>query len=266
MNIIKTAQIGAKALGGFVKANSPMILTMLGCGGMVCAVFTAVHESKFVDQDLKELEKKELHEAAENESGEPKHPFWPRAKIYISNYWPAALLIGGSVVSIFYGQRIQSQRTAAALAAYQLSAMNLKDLKEKIIEMDGEKKLKSLQDDIAKDKVKNEAPSKEVIIVGDGEHLIYDVPSGRYFMGNIEKVRQAVSDFNRELYNAGTLSLNEWYDYLGLDHIGTGNRLGWIMKTTDDLLDMEYSSQITETGKPCLTLKYDVKPIFTPDW
>lgn len=272
-NMVNAVKIGGKAVGGFVTKNSPTLLTALGIGGMALAVVAAVHETKFVDQDLKNLEKEELHEVEQSESKEIKHPIMPRAKIYAKNYWPAAAIFVSSSACLIFAQKIQYQRTAAALAAYQLSAMNLKDLKEKIVQVDGDKKLKTLTDDIAKDKVdksKSEAPSKEVYFVGDSEDsMFFDIPSGRYFKSNIEKVRRAAQSFNESLWDERFATLNDWYSFLDIPEIkGKGNigsGLGWILddggNPHDDMLHITYSSQLMENGHPCTTIDYELRPI-----
>jgi len=266
MKALELFSRGVKIAGGYISKNSPSILMALGIGGMVAAVVVAIHEPIKVEEEIYLLEKDELHKADEKEQGEPiKHPVWPRVKIYAKHYWPTAAIVVSSAGCLIFANRINLKRNAALLAAYQLSAMNLKDIREKIVEMDGEKKLQKVNDAIAKDKVEASSPST-IVISGEGEHLIYDVPSGRYFMGNIERIRQAVNEINKNLYNYNYASLNDFYDYVGLDHIGTGYKLGWHMNTTDDLLEMEYSSQITKDGRPCLVIKYDVKPIYDFDY
>ena len=259
MKILNLVTQGAKIAGEYLVKNSPTILTSVGIGGFVAAIVMATKEPVKVEEELYELERKE--EAADIQ----KHAIMPRAKIYAKHYWPTAAVAVTSAGCLIFANKIHLGRQAALLAAYQLSTTNLTDLKNKIIQMDGEKKLRALNDDIAKDKVES-APTSQVIVTGNGSSLIYDLPSGRYFMSDIEKVRKAVDSVNRRLYNGEAMSLNDFYDELGLDHVGVGYKLGWRLNTTDDLLEMEYSSHIADNGVPALVLKYDVKPIFDYDW
>ena len=54
------------------------------------------------------------------------------------------------------------------------------------------------------------------------------------------------------------LSLNEFYYALGLRSTVLGNELGW--NISDGLLDIHYSSQIADDGRPCLVLEYRIAP------
>ena len=70
----------------------------------------------------------------------------------------------------------------------------------KVIEMFGEKKNEAVKDAIAKDKVeKNPVVTREVIITEKGNTLCYDAVSGRYFKGDIEKIKKAECELNRQM-------------------------------------------------------------------
>lgn len=263
-NVWKLMGDGLKVASQFVVENSPTILTALGICGGATAIVLAIKETPKAIDDIQELEKEELHEAAESEEETPvvHHRIMPRVKIYAKAYWPTVLMFTSSAICVIFANKIHLKRNAALLAAYQLSTMNLNDLKKKIEEVDGKKKLKALEDDISKDKVTTNPVPSNITVIGPGDHLIYDVPSGRYFRSNIENVRKAVFEINTQLQATNCATLNDFYDYLGIDHIGIGNDLGWRCYSINDcLLEMEYSSHIAENGVPCLVLKYEVSPL-----
>lgn len=262
MNVLSTMRQYGKVAGQFIKTNSPTILTIFGIGGMVAAVIMAAKQPVKVQEELYELEKEE-ERLANTDHEDPKHPFWPRAKIYIKHYWSTVVMMVLSATCTLFANRINLKRQAALLAAYQLSVTNYKDLKEKIKELDGEKKLQKLQDSIAKDKIESNPPDDQKIFVSNrgGDFLIYDSPSGRYFRGDIETVRRARDDVNRRLYNGESVTLNEFYDDIGLENIDLGNDNGWELRTTDNLLEIVFSSHINKFGEPCLVLSYEVGPL-----
>ena len=266
MKLFSLISQGAKVAGEYIVKNSPSILTAIGIGGMVAAVVMATKEPVDIEEEIYDLEREESKNVQEDAPA--KHPIWPRAKIYIRHYWPTALVVATSAGCLIFANRINLKRNAALLAAYQLSMTNLKDLREKITQTDGEKKLQSLEDGIAKDKIDANPPSNAPVILASsgGDFLIYDGPSGRYFKGDIERVRRAVHEINKRLYNENFVTLNDFYDELGLENIDVGNKLGWHLKTTDDLLEMKYTSQVSENSEPCLVLQYDVEPLPGFDW
>ena len=268
MKVFSLISQGAKVAGKYIVKNSPSILTAIGIGGMIAAVVMATKEPVDIEEEIYDLEKLEERQAASAKEEEVKHPLWPRVKIYIRHYWPTAAVVVTSAGCLIFANRINLKRNAALLAAYQLSMTNLKDLREKITQIDGEKKLQKLEDGIAKDKIDANPVSNSPVILANsgGDFLIYDAPSGRYFKGDIERVRRAVHEINKRLYNENFITLNDFYDELGLENIAIGWKLGWHLKTTDDLLEIKYSSQVNENGEPCLVLQYDVIPLPGFDW
>lgn len=262
MNVLSIIRQYGKVAGRFVKANSPTILTIIGIGGMATAVITATKQPIKIQEELYELEQQE-ERLANAGHDEPKHPFWPRAKIYIKHYWltAATMCLGGGCCLLANSKHLKKE--ASLLAACQLGAANYKDLKEKIKEFDGEKQLQKIQDSIAHDKLKEHPQDDQKIYISSrgGDYLIYDSPSGRYFRGDIETIRRARDDVNRRLYNGECVSLNDFYDDIGLDGITLGNDNGWELKTTDNLLDIVFSSNLNKYGEPCIVLSYDVDPL-----
>ena len=53
-------------------------------------------------------------------------------------------------------------------------------------------------------------------------------------------------------------SLNDFYDEIGLSHTDMGDELGWSIE--DGLLDIDFGSQITDDGEPCIVLHYNISP------
>jgi hypothetical protein len=54
------------------------------------------------------------------------------------------------------------------------------------------------------------------------------------------------------------VSLNEFYDELDLEHTGVGDELGW--NIDGGKIDIYFSSQIAEDGRPCIVIDFDTPP------
>ena len=54
------------------------------------------------------------------------------------------------------------------------------------------------------------------------------------------------------------ISLNEFYEELGLSHTMIGDQLGW--NIDKGLIELDFSSQIAEDGTPCLVIDYSIAP------
>ena len=78
-------------------------------------------------------------------------------------------------------------------------------------------------------------------------------------MCSIEVIKKAENTLNKQMIHDinGYVSLNDFYDEIGLDHTSVGNDLGW---NTDQLIDIDFSSQLNDNGEPSVVLDYMVAP------
>jgi len=54
------------------------------------------------------------------------------------------------------------------------------------------------------------------------------------------------------------ISLSEFYDALGLDHTKISDELGW--NIDEGLIEITFSSQISDDGRPCIVVDYETAP------
>lgn len=243
------AKLGKTAYEKAAK-HSPEILVGVGLVGMFTTVVMAVKATPKA-LTLMEEKKKEQH-VEKLTAAETVKTTW---KCYI----PAAVTGALSTACIIGASYVDAKRNAALATAYTSSVMALKEYQEKVIENVGEKKEQAIRDAIAKDKVENDPVSNhEVIITGKGDTLCYDAHGGRYFKSDIEKIRRAINELNRRMICEQYISLNEFYYELGLKSTKGGDTLGWNLD--GGLIEVHFSSQLSEDGDPCLVIDYSVAP------
>lgn len=174
--------------------------------------------------------------------------------------WIPPFLAGAtSIFCIYSGTRASLKSIATVGALYSASQQNLNLTKEALSELEGPHTLKKVLDR-ANEKKEEASPIKEVIYTGTGEHLCFDPQSGRYFKTNYEKVRSIQNQINQDVLTKDILgfsSLNDFYFLLGLESIPLGEDMGW---TPEYLLDIYFTSKITDDGEPCMVLDYEVFP------
>ena len=230
--------------------RSPEILTGLGIAGMLTTTVLAVKATPKAIK-LKELE--------ENE----KQDYLTKTELVKATwkcYIPAAVTCTVSVACIVGASSIHNKRGAALTAAYKLSETAMLEYKNKVIETIGEKKEKTIRDEVAKDKVKNNPPDKNCIIVTEkGNTLCLEAVSGRYFYSDIDKLKRIENELNKQMLHdiSGYISLNDLYDELGLEHTSIGHELGW---NAYHLLEFNLSPQLTEDDHPCVVIDYTYPP------
>lgn len=230
--------------------HSPEILTGIGIAGLVMTTVMAVRATPKA-LILIEDKKKELKEDV----------LTPVEKVKTTwiCYIPAAVTGTVSIACLIGANSVNARRNAALATAYTLSESALKEYQEKVIETIGEKKEQAVRDALAKDKLEqNPVTNREVIITERGDTLCFDVVSGRYFKSDIEKLKKAVNELNRQMRDEMYISLNEFYYEIGLSGIGIGDDLGW--NIDNGYIEPSFSSQLSENGTPCLVIGYHVEP------
>lgn len=233
-----------------IKKHSPEILTGIGIAGMITTTVMAVRATP------KALI---LIEERKEEIGVEKLEAIDMVKTAWACYIPAAITGALSVACLIGASSVNARRNAALATAYTLSESALKDYQGKVIEMFGEKKNEAVKDAVAKDKVeKNPVVTREVIITEKGNTLCYDAISGRYFKSDIEKIKKAECELNRQMLDDMYVSLNDFYYEIGLDSVKLGDELGW--NVDNGYIDLSFSSQLASDGIPCLVIDYSVAP------
>ena len=242
-NLVKNAQT-------FAVKHSPEILTGIGVAGMITSTVLAVKATPKVLM---------LLEDAQYEKGEPLTAT-EKVKAAWKPYIPAVVTCAVSSACIIGANSVNLRRNAALATAYQLSSNALSEYKEKVIETIGEKKEQVINEKVAKERVdKNPVDSKEVIITGRGKTLCCDVTFKQYFESDLEDIKKAVNNLNQRLLSEEYVSLNDFYDELGIDRIDIGEDLGWNIGR-DGLVEVTYGTAMASDGRPCITLQYHVAP------
>lgn len=242
----------AKTVWLAAKKHSPELLTGIGIAGMVTTVVLAVRATP-----------KALRLIDEKKADIPEEESIPRieaVKAAWKVYVPAVLTGILSTICLIGANSVNQRRNAAIAAAYSLSESALKEYREKVVETIGERKEQAIRDDIAKDRI-TENPVREVIVSDRGSTLCYDGLSGRYFKSDIEKLRRIVNYLNRRMRDEMFISLNDFYCAVDNPDLGPtklGDMLGW--NIDKGYIDLNFSSQLTTDGTPCLVLDYTVVP------
>lgn len=251
---------------------SPEILTGIGIAGMITTTIIAVKSTpkalSLMDKELKRQNQELADEAERN--GEAMFAETAKLKpidvlrVTWKCYIPTVTIGAASIACLIGASSVHSKRNAVLATAYKLSETAFSEYKEKVIETIGEKKEEVIRDKVHKERMEKDPVSKnEVFITDSGETLCYDYNTGRYFKSDIEKIRRAINTLNKKMLLDGYVSLNEFYEEIGIARTSTGDRLGW--NTDSDLIDLNFSSQLTEDGKPCLVIDFKVAPKYDFD-
>ena len=240
-------------VGKTLKSNAPEILTGLSIAGVAITSYLSAKGS--TKATIKIIEKEENIGFSDN----PRERFLDRTKLVWKEYIPAAISGGLTIVCIAGSAKTTGKRTAAAVAAYSVTEKAFSEYKEKVVEEIGKGKERKIRDEVAQDSVTTNT-SKEVVIFAGGDVLCCELYTKRYFRCDMETLRRAENNINARINNQMYVALDEFYDMIGLPVTSHSSGVGW---DSDKLLDLEFSSVLTEDKQPCLAFNYNyVKPLW----
>lgn len=242
-------------VNAFRVKHEPEILMSMGLAGLTFSVVWGIKTTVEAVKICEEL--KTQKNVDKLTAGEVIKATWKK-------YLPIVITTGLSIPCIIMGNRVSSKRNAALAAAYTISETALQEYKDKTKEIVGEKKEKAITDAIAQDKVDKATETKEVVMIGDGEHLFLDSISGRYLKTDWNTIERAANELNEKALGSafGSFTLNEWFSALGLETTVIGDELGWAAPSYNSkgLLKIEMSTAKTKDGKPCGVIIYKTRP------
>lgn len=235
-----------KKLGGAVRKNSPLLLTVgtvVGVGGVI---FTTIKATRKYDSEVEpDMTKKE------------------KAKIAAKSYWPVALTGGATVACAVGAQKINSNRIATATAAYEFTKEAFDTYREKVKEKIGVNGEREARAELAGERLAKEHPdiyADPSLIPGSGVIFIEEW-SGQVFRSSIDDICLEAKRFNEDLRGSDWLCLNEWLCHLGLNPMGyrIGENLGFGERYDHDGLNLRFtpSDKIFATGETATLISYD---------
>lgn len=261
MSLEQILQKGVYKSKAYLKRNSSTILTCVGAIGVVATSVIAV---KATPKALVLLEQ------AENEKGEELTRL-EVVKVAAPAYIPTAIIGASTVACIFGANALNKRQQAVITSAYVLVNNAYKEYKNKLKELYGEEAHQNIVNSIAIEKTKDVNISSEYMGVmccdlsieeNDSEpRLFYDEYSGRYFEKTIEQVINAEYHLNRNYVLRGYSTLNEFYNFLGLEETQYGYILGWT--PTDEgtfWIDFNHRKVVLDDGLECYVIEMPFEP------
>lgn len=232
-------------IGRSLKKASPTILTCIGAAGVVATAVLAVKATPKADSLIKA-------DSRRNHDGDPYAATKLEAvKSCWKCYIPAAATGVATIICIFGANTLNKKQQASLASAYALVNRSYSDYKHKLKELYGEDAHKKIMESIAAEK--SSMPpitatggfsnsSLEFEDANEEQRLFYDSFSKRYFQATISQVLQAEYHINRNMVLGAFVTLNDFYDFLGISHVEGGDVVGWLLsdsmsrKATDNII------------------------------
>lgn len=212
----------------FVQKNSSTILTCIGAAGTIAtAVLTGKATVKAVRiADGMQYFDPEIGYALEA----PKKAI---VKAVWKEYIPAAGVGIATIACIFGANALNKHQQATILSAYAMLDQTYKEYRNKVKETLGEESSKKVDDYIADEKCK-----ATPLVPKEDQFMFYETFYGQPFTRTMDEVKDAEYRLNQKFAMEGEVTINDFYEFLGLTPILTGDFIGW--KQEDSFDDYNY--------------------------
>lgn len=241
----------------FLKHQSPTILTCIGAIGVVA---TAVMAVKATPKALMLIEDEADRNPEELTKLDIVGLTW---RCYIP-----AFMIGTATIACIFGANALNQRQQAALAsAYMMLDQSYKEYRNKVKELYGEDADQKVRMAIAEDKY---GQFKITTTEDKFKSLFYEPYYGQIFERYMIEVQDAEYKLNQKLAMEGEVSLNDFFELLGLPKTEMGEVVGWSADSSFDFhnytwIEFEHELVKTDDGMEYYSIHMPVPPVYGYD-
>lgn len=194
------------------KRHSSTILTVISSLGVVGTTILAVKATPKALQLIEEAKKDKQSELTRLEV----------VKTTWKTYIPTTISGLSTIACIFGANYLNLRNQASLMSAYALLNNSYKEYVEKSKELtsnDGQ--TVNVMHGIAKSKF------DQNIVLDEDKKLFFDFHSMRYFESTLEDVLKAEDELNQQFAATDCASVNDFYRYLGIEPIESGDYIGW---------------------------------------
>ena len=254
----------------WLQRSSPTILTLIGAIGVISTAVLAATATPKALLKIKEDSKK-------NHDGDAGA--FTKKEAIISSwrcYIPSMITGATTVLCIFGANLLNKRQQVSLISAYAFLDQSYRKYKSKLKELYGDEAHNAIVDSITKEKCSDvhiicpgimSESSLDFEERSEPEDIrtFYDSYSERYFESTVSKVLQAEYHLNRNFALGGSVQLNDFYDFLGLEKTVLGDQVGW-SNEYDELywIDFNHRHVVLDDGLDVYIIEMVFEP--TAEW
>lgn len=217
-----------------LRDHAPELLTGLGIAGMVVTAIFVGKSTLKCNKILTDKDKTTRQKIKE-----------------VAPYYIPAIISGvGSAICVVGSMSVQNKRNAALAAAASFAEMTLREYRNKVVEVIGEKKEEKIQQEIVEDRMRANPPAPAILqVMDDGKMPCCDATTNFYFRASKADVDNLESELNFKLQNEMYVNLFDYYYGFGIPNTSLGN-LEWKLEKGRIKFERRYGPM--ENGTACL--------------
>lgn len=238
----------------FYTSNESKILTSIGIAGVIA---TAISSAMDTPKALKMLEEKDNYKQEHYGYSLTR---CEKVLAMLPGYLPT-ILIGTATMGCILGLYKTNERDKAALMSAYITLHQMhEDYRRKVKEVFGKE---------ADEKIIYELRRDEILQSEYGNIFdtitFYDEYSDRYFDMSLYEFQRAEYDMNRMYNHLGEMSLNDFYEFLDLEPITNGDKLGWNAHKDWECagfswIQIFFAPKEKMNGKDVTPIKFNIEP------
>lgn len=248
----------------YLKNHSPTILSGIASVGVIASTVMAVKATPKALQLLEDATNKKNDKLSKIEVIQIASPA----------YIPTAITCLSTIICIFGANALNRKQQASLMSAYALLNGSFKKYRDAANIVYGDDADSKIRAEVAKTTyiscdssfVHSCSIYNPDMDFENEKLLFYDFYSQRYFNATLPAVLNAQYHLNRNLSLRGKVSINEFYEFLGLTPIDGGDDIGWDMDymiTCYDSLWLDFENEYTkiEDGMECFIISTLIEPL-----
>lgn len=196
-------------------------------------------------------------------------------------YIPTALTAIATAAIIIGNGVLNHKQQASLISAYTVLASTYKKYRDKTKELCGVETDRQIMQAIAVEQSKPIVTSRPGLVSTstlewgvdkeETEHLFFDRFSERYFTSTINKVLQAEINLSNDFSLGGWVSINDFYELLGLDKVDGGDEVGWCVCEGISFIEFDHYTELiedprTDESLEALVIDYIWQPNTKKGW
>lgn len=240
--------------------KSPAILTGLAVAGLIVSVGLMYKSAPKIKKRIDDC-KEDLKKSPDEKKQEI---ITDCVKDVAIEAVPTILTVGATTACIIGSNRASAKKIATLSAAYNLTKVAADKWQEEATKLLKEEGLNKVKEAVTGEKVKENVENADIDettaeYTGNGTVLCKDEYSGRLFYSSPEAIEQAINELSYRIISEMYVSVNDFYEILGISQTRMGDDFGWNLDDTDKgRLPITLTSALTKNKRPVLFVSYDV--------
>ena len=240
--------------------KSPAILTGLAVAGLIVSVGLMYKSAPKIKKRIDDC-KEDLKKSPDEKKQEI---ITDCVKDVAIEAVPTILTVGATTACIIGSNRASAKKIATLSAAYNLTKVAADKWQEEAAKLLKEEGINKVKQAVTGEKVKENVENIDIDedtaeYTGNGTVLCKDEYSGRLFYSSPEAIEQAINELSYRIISEMYVSVNDFYEILGISQTRMGDDFGWNLDDTDKgRLPITLTSALTKNKRPVLFISYDV--------